>query len=54
MQEELGRQKRQLDDRHFETLRLNEDNAKKGDGNAELRMRASDLDKEIEVLKLQR
>ncbi len=54
MQEELGRQKRQLDDRHFESLRLNEDNAKKGDGNAELRMRAADLDKEIEVLKLQR
>jgi hypothetical protein len=33
---------------------LNEDNAKKGDSNAELRLKASDLDKEIEVLKLQR
>ncbi len=45
---------RLLDDRHFESLRLNEDNAKKGDSNAELRLKASDLDKEIEVLKLQR
>jgi len=54
LQEELSRQKRLLDDRHFESLRLNEDNAKKGDSNAELRLKASDLDKEIEVLKLQR
>lgn len=54
MQEEFSRQKRLLDDRHFESLRLNEDNAKKGDGNAELRLKAADLDKEIEVLKLQR
>jgi chromosome segregation ATPase len=43
-----------LDDRHFESLRLNEDNAKKGDNNAELRLKAADLEKEIEVLKLQR
>ena len=43
-----------LDDRHFESLRLNEDNAKKGDCNADLRLKAADLDKEIEVLKLQR
>lgn len=50
--EELGRQKRLMDDRHFESLRLNDENAKKGDGNAELRMRAADLEKEIEVLKL--
>lgn len=54
LQEELARQKRQLDDRHFESLRLNEDNAKKGDVNADLRLKAADLDKEIEVLKLQR
>lgn len=54
LQEELSRQKRLLDDRHFESLRLNEDNAKKGDANAELRLKAADLDKEIEVLKLQR
>ncbi len=54
MQEELSRQKRLLDDRHFETLRLNEDNSKKGDVNAELRLKAGDLDKEIEVLMLQR
>jgi hypothetical protein len=33
LQEELARQKRLLDDRHFESLRLNEDNAKKGDVN---------------------
>ena len=46
--------KRLLDDRHFESLRLNEDNAKKGDSNVELRLKASDLDKEIEVIKLQR
>ena len=54
MQEELARQKRMLDDRHFESLRLNEDNAKKGDVNTELRLKAADLEKEIEVLKLQR
>lgn len=54
MQEELGRQKRILDDRHFEALRLHEESAKKGDINAELRMKAADLEKEIEVLKLQR
>ena len=54
MQEELSRQKRLLDDRHFESLRLNEDNAKKGDVNGDLRLKAADLDKEIEVLKLQR
>jgi hypothetical protein len=50
----LARQKRLLDDRHFEGLRLNEDNAKKGDLNVELRLKAADLDKEIEVLKLQK
>jgi chromosome segregation ATPase len=43
-----------LDDRHFESLRLNEEGNKKGDLNAELRLKAADLDKEIEVLKLQR
>jgi len=52
--EELARQKRLLDDRHFESLRLNEDSVKKGDVNGDLRLKASDLDKEIEVLKLQR
>lgn len=31
---------------------MNEDNAKKGDLNVELRLKAADLDKEIEVLKL--
>lgn len=54
MQEELARQKRMLDDRHFESLRLNEDNAKKGDVNTELRLKTADLEKEMEVLKLQR
>lgn len=54
LQEELARQKRLLDDRHFESLRLNEDNAKKGDMNADLRLKAADLEKEMEVLKLQR
>lgn len=54
MGEELARQKRLLDDRHFESLRLNEDSVKKGDVNGDLRLKASDLDKEIEVLKLQR
>lgn len=33
---------------------MNEDNAKKGDLNVELRLKAADLDKEIEVLKLQK
>ena len=54
MQEELARQKRLLDDRHFESLRLNEDNAKKGDINGDRRVKAADLEKEMEVLKLQR
>lgn len=52
LQEELARQKRMLDDRHFESLKLNEDNSKKGDVNADLRLKAADLEKEIEVLKL--
>lgn len=54
LQEELGRQKRMLDDRHFESLKLNEDNSKKHDVNSDLRIRAADLEKEIEVLKLQK
>jgi hypothetical protein len=54
LNEELSRQRRLLDDRHFESLRLNEDSVKKGDVNGDLRLKASDLDKEIEVLKLQR
>ncbi len=33
---------------------MNEDNAKKGDTNSELRLKAADLEKEIEVIKLQR
>ena len=52
--EDLGRQKRLLDDRHFESLRLNDENGKKNDSNTDLRIRASDLEKEIEVLKLQK
>lgn len=43
-----------LDDRHFESLKLNEDNSKKHDVNSDLRIRAADLEKEIEVLKLQK
>jgi hypothetical protein len=54
LNEELSRQRRLLDDRHFESLRLNEVSVKKGDVNGDLRLKASDLDKEIEVLKLQR
>jgi hypothetical protein len=33
---------------------LNEDSGKKGDLNGDLRLKGSDLEKEIEVLKLQR
>lgn len=43
-----------MDDRHFESLRLNDENGKKNDSNTDLRIRASDLEKEIEVLKLQK
>lgn len=54
MQEELARSKRVLDDRHFEGLRLSDENQKKNELNADLRVKAADLEKEIEVLKLQR
>ena len=54
LQDELGRSKRVLEEKHYETARLNEENAKKGDQNMDLRDKEADLRKEIDMLKNQR
>jgi len=54
LQDELQRYKRVLDEKHYETIRLNDENSKRSDQNLDLRDRANELEKEIEILKLQR
>ncbi len=54
LQDELQRSKRVLDEKHYETIRLNDENSKRSDQNLDLRDRANELEKEIEILKLQR
>jgi hypothetical protein len=54
MNDELQRSRRVLEDKHFENSRANEESAKKSDSNSEMRLRLSDLEKEFDVLKLQR
>lgn len=52
--DELQRSKRVLDEKHYETLRLTDENSKKGDHNQDLRLKAQDLEREIEMHKVQR
>ena len=50
----MQRSKRVLDEKHYETLRLNDESSKRADQNLDLRDRAEELEKEIEILKAQR
>lgn len=54
LSDELQRSKRVLDEKHYESIRLNEENSKRSEQNLDLRDRAQELDKEIENLKLAR
>jgi hypothetical protein len=54
LQDELQRSKRILEEKHYETIRLNDENTKRSDGNLDLRERANELEKEIEYLKSQK
>lgn len=54
LQDELQRSKRVLDEKHYETMRLNDENSKRSDQNLDLRDRAGEFEKEIELLKVQR
>lgn len=40
-----------LEEKHYESVRLADDNAKKADLNLDLRDKAADLEKEIDMLK---
>ena len=40
-----------MEEKHYETARLNDESAKKADANLDLRDKAVDLEKEIEMLK---
>lgn len=50
----MQRSKRLLDEKFFEAGRLRDENVSKGDQNADLRAQVSDLEKEIEMVKIQR
>lgn len=52
--DELQRSKRLLDEKYFEAGRLRDENVSKGDQCADLRIQVSDLEKEIEMVKIQR
>eukprot|EP00347_Sterkiella_histriomuscorum_P001800 403370630 len=54
LQDELVRSKRVLEEKHYETLRLNEENSKRSEQNLDLRDKATELEKEIEYLKAQK
>jgi predicted nuclease with TOPRIM domain len=54
LQDELQRSKRILEEKHYETIRLNDENSKRSDANLDLRERANELEKEIEYLKAQK
>lgn len=51
LQDELVRSKRLLDEKHYESGRIQEESAKKADHNMMLREQAEDLEKEIDMLK---
>lgn len=54
LQDELQRSKRVLEEKHYEGIRLNDENSKRSDSNLDLRERANELEKEIEYLKAQK
>lgn len=54
LQDDLQRSKRALEEKHYESLRLNDESGKRADANLDLRDRATELDKEIELLKVQK
>lgn len=54
LQDELARSKRVLDEKHYESGRLQDESAKKADNNMSLRDQVQDLEKEIDMLKAQR
>jgi len=54
LQDELQRSKRILEEKHYEAIRLNDENTKRSDSNIDLRERANELEKEIDYLKAQK
>ena len=54
LQDELARSKRFLEEKHFESLRLNDENSKRSENNLDLRDKAAELEKEIDFLKAQK
>ena len=54
LQDELARSKRVLEEKHYETLRLNDENSKRSEQNLDLRDKAAELEKEIDYLKAQK
>ncbi len=53
-QDELVRSKRVLDEKHFESGKLQEDSARKGDDNNVVRDHVQNTEREIDMLKQQR
>lgn len=47
LQDDLQRSKRILDEKHYETMRINEETSKRSEQNLDLRDQAEGLDKEI-------
>ena len=54
MNDELARSKRMLDEKYFEAGRLRDEAVQKGDQNADQRNQLTDLEREIEGVKVQR
>lgn len=54
LNDELIRSKRVLDEKHYETSKLNDENSKKADLNLNLRDQAQQFEKEIDILKIQK
>ena len=54
IQDEVVRSKRSLEEKHYESGRLNDESAKKSEDNLDQRDQATNYQKEIDVLKMQR
>ena len=54
LQDEIVRAKRILDEKHYESNRLNDESAKKSEYNLDMRDQAANYQKEIDSLKMQR
>ncbi len=54
MQDDFSRSKRVLEEKHYDTLRLGDESAKKHDINLDMNSSAQNLEKEIDMLKMQR